>query len=247
MLSVQVQHRIRIWRRGKSCGTCTTVIDWKGLRTAEASSSGWYPDAGTPIPTADRSSRFYAGISPNCWRTTWTGTTWTSRASPPSAPTEMPAEKTSGSSSIVSGNRYREETRALGMRWCQDEIFWRINLRKRNFFSRVQNVIEIILKYRILRGSKGFTYCSRPPKFVGILYEAYSMFRESTLQSRIVTRIIYCSGQWRNVNSDNRQSPKLGHKTFSQKMSERCLKDVLYSNFRLCVVWEIVRNSPTRM
>lgn len=116
--AVQVQHRTRIWRRGKSCGTCTTVIGWRGLRTAEASSSGWYPDVGTPIPTAGRNFRLYVENSLSCWRTTWMDTTWISRASLPSAPTEEREQKKRGligftTASSAAGNGFprREKER----------------------------------------------------------------------------------------------------------------------------------------
>ena len=73
--AMQVRHRTRTWRHGKWCGTCRTVTDWRGLRTAEASCSEWYPDVGTPILTAGRSSRLWGEIWRSYSRTIWTDIT----------------------------------------------------------------------------------------------------------------------------------------------------------------------------
>lgn len=88
ILGLQVRHRTRTWRHGKWCGTCRTVIDWRGLRTVEASCSEWYPGVGTPIRTGDRNSKRWEGIWPSFSRTIWTDITWTSRVSHPNAPIE---------------------------------------------------------------------------------------------------------------------------------------------------------------
>ena len=88
ILGLQVRHRTRTWRHGKWCGTCRTVIDWRGLRTVEASCSEWYPGVGTPIRTGGRNSKRWEGIWPSFSRTIWTDITWTSRVSHPNAPIE---------------------------------------------------------------------------------------------------------------------------------------------------------------
>lgn len=88
ILRLQVRHRTRTWRHGKWCGTCRTVIDWRGLRTVEASCSEWYPGVGTPIQTGGRNSKHWEGIWPSFSRTIWTDITWTSRVSHPNAPIE---------------------------------------------------------------------------------------------------------------------------------------------------------------
>lgn len=88
ILRLQVRHRTRTWRHGKWCGTCRTVIDWRGLRTVEASCSEWYPGVGTPIQTGGRNSKRWEGIWPSFSRTIWTDITWTSRVSHPNAPIE---------------------------------------------------------------------------------------------------------------------------------------------------------------
>lgn len=110
MLCPQVRHRTRTWRHGRWCGTCRTVIGWRGLRTAEASCSGWYPDAGTPIQTAGRNSRPWGGTWRSCSRTIWTDITWTSRASPPSALTDnQPREIAQKSSRLFWSSWIRRE------------------------------------------------------------------------------------------------------------------------------------------